>query len=443
MIEIISILIQFFIFLIICSFPLRPKNLNNIFGNKVNSLNYMDCHALNIIIFLNILLMCSFFNINLKVIFFLLLTISTISIIYRRKEIFILINKKNMLKFLFFFILCISIFISTAQILKLEWDGFHWILKALVFYNGNDIQDIRYVKSLPEYPHLGGYIWAFFWKNSILQLEYYGRFFYIYFYIVSVFTIFNLLNFKSDKILFLLIFITILITYDPYLFAGYQEYLIFSTLLIAARFIGLIDFNKKDEKNKIFLSIIIMSLLIWFKNEGLIYFLIFGSLLVILNQTTLNFKIYYFTTIFLIILIQYLLKKHVIGIFGSQHDLNMNEFIYLFYNFDLMILKLVTITKHLIIAMIKYPLWLITILLLFLIKIKTINDNLITRYFLYALILNLAIIYLIYLNIDQSSYKFFLRVTLDRLIFQTSGFYLYIFIYFLNKINFKKINFLK
>ena len=186
-----------------------------------------------------------------------------------------------------------------------------------------------------------------------------------------------------------------------------------------------------------------MSLLIWFKNEGLIYFLIFGSLLVILNQTTLNFKIYYFTTIFLIILIQYLLKKHVIGIFGSQHDLNMNEFIYLFYNFDLMILKLVTITKHLIIAMIKYPLWLITILLLFLIKIKTINDNLITRYFLYALILNLAIIYLIYLNIDQSSYKFFLRVTLDRLIFQTSGFYLYIFIYFLNKIKFKKINFLK
>jgi len=348
-----------------------------------------------------------------------------------------------MLKFLFFFILCISIFISTAQILKLEWDGFHWILKALVFYNGNDIQDIRYVKSLPEYPHLGGYIWAFFWKNSILQLEYYGRFFYIYFYIVSIFTIFNLLNFKSDKILFLLIFITILITYDPYLFAGYQEYLIFSTLLIAARFIGLIDFNKKDEKNKIFLSIIIMSLLIWFKNEGLIYFLIFGSLLVILNQTTLNFKIYYFTTIFLIILIQYLLKKHVIGIFGSQHDLYMSEFIYLFYNFDLMILKLVTITKHLIIAMIKYPLWLITILLLFLIKIKTINDNLITRYFLYALILNLAIIYLIYLNIDQSSYKFFLRVTLDRLIFQTSGFYLYIFIYFLNKIKFKKINFLK
>tara|TARA_B100000795_G_scaffold168142_1_gene126590 strand:- start:2871 stop:4196 length:1326 start_codon:yes stop_codon:yes gene_type:complete len=440
MIELASIFLQFLIFLIICSFPLSPKNLNRFMDNKIHVFNYVDCHALNIIIFLNILLFSSFLNINLKITFYLLLVLSLISIIYRRKEIFFLINKKNIIKFLLFFIICISIFISTAQVLKLEWDGFHWILKALNFYNENNIQDLREVKILPEYPHLGGYIWAFFWKNSLLELEYFGRLFYVYLYVVSIFTVYNLLDFKSDKILFLLILTTVLITYDPYLFAGYQEYLIFSILLISARFISLIDFTKKDQKKNIFLNLIILSILIWFKSEGLIYFLIFGSLLVIINKATLKIKFHYFITIFFIVLLQYFLKQYIIGIYESQHSFNIKEFVYLFNNFELLIFKILNISKHLIIGFVKYPLWLITILSLLLIKTKNNKDKEIIKYFIYALVLNLIIIYPIYLNISSSSYDFVLRVTLDRLLFQTSGFYLIIFIYLLNNSKLKKIN---
>ena len=440
MIELISIFIQFFIFLIICSFPLSPKNLNKFVGNKSHVLNYVDCHALNIIIFLNILLICSFLNINLKITFYLLLIFSLISIIYRKKEILILINKKNIVKFLFFFIICISIFISTAQVVKLEWDGFSWILHTLVFYNENVIQNLSQIKIIPEYPHLGGYIWAFFWKNSILELEYFGRLFYVYFYVVSIFTIYNILDFKSDKLIFILIFTTILLTYDSYLFRGYQEYLIFSTLLIASRFINLIDFREVNQNNRIFLIIIIMSLLIWFKNEGLIYFLMFGILLIISSKASLKFKSYYFMTILFVIFLQFLLKEHIIENNKSTNSLNIKEFIYLINNFELILLKILIISKHLIIAIIKYPLWLIVIIALFLTKFKNMNDNGIIKYFLYALILNLIVIYPIYMSFNSNSYEFFLRVTLDRVIFQTSGFYLIIFIYLLNNSKLKKID---
>ena len=112
----------------------------------------------------------------------------------------------------------------------------------------------------------------------------------------------------------------------------------------------------------------------------------------------------------------------------------------MFNNFELLIFKILNISKHLIIGFVKYPLWLITILSLLLIKSKNNKDKEIIKYFIYALVLNLIIIYPIYLNISSSSYDFFLRVTLDRLLFQTSGFYLIIFIYLLNNSKLKKIN---
>ena len=199
---------------------------------------------------------------------------------------------------------------------------------------------------------------------------------------VSIFTVYNLLDFKSDKILFLLILTTVLITYDPYLFAGYQEYLIFSILLISARFISLIDFTKKDQKKNIFLNLIILSILIWFKSEGLIYFLIFGSLLVIINKATLKIKFHYFITIFFIVLLQYFLKQYIICIYESQHSFNIKEFVYLFNNFELLIFKILNISKHLIIGFVKYPLWLITILSLLLIKSKNNKDKEIIKYFI-------------------------------------------------------------
>lgn len=435
MIELIAIFLHFIIFLIICSFPLNPKILNKLIKTKGNVLNYVDCHALNIFIFINILLIASFLKIHLNYLFSVLMIISIIFLVIRREEYILLINKKNLIKFSFFLIITISIFISIAHSTKLQWDGLHWITKALVFYNNEPIQNIKF-SNMPTYPHLGGYIWAFFWKNSFLQLEYFGRLFYAYFYVISIFTIFNILNDKPKILIFGLIFALILITYDPYLFAGYQEYLMFSTFLIASRFIIIMNFDKKIEYKKIYLILFMLSVLMWFKTEGTFYFLIFGSLLVYFQNGSLKAKVFSLSLILLTISSQIYLQKEVIGSYGFAIEPFSRGFLDQILDFKFIIFKTLEITKHMIIAFIKYPLWIIIFFTFLLIKEKNYNKNYHFVYFLYALILNILFIYSVYLH-DTNPDPIVLAVTIDRVMFQTSGFYIVMTILILNKI---KIN---
>ena len=69
MIELVGVFLQFCVFLIIFSFPLNPRSLNKLIKPNGNTLNYIDCHAVNIFIFINILLIASFFNIHLSYLF--------------------------------------------------------------------------------------------------------------------------------------------------------------------------------------------------------------------------------------------------------------------------------------------------------------------------------------------------------------------------------------
>ena len=46
---------------------------------------------------------------------------------------------------------------------SLGWDGNFWIEKAIIFYEEGEFKDLNYT-IFPFYPHLGGYIWSFFWK---------------------------------------------------------------------------------------------------------------------------------------------------------------------------------------------------------------------------------------------------------------------------------------
>ena len=431
MIELIAIFLQFCICFIIFSFPFNPKNLNKLVNTKIHSFNYIDCHAINIIIFINILLIASFLKIHLNHVFIALFLTSIFFLIKRKNEYLSIINQKNLIKFFSFFIIIIAMFIDAAFEPRLEWDGHHWIQKALVFFNNEPIQNLTSV-GMPEYPHLGGYIWAFFWKNSLLQYEYFGRFFYIYFYITSIFTVFNIANFKSEKLIYLVVFSLIIITYDKFLFGGYQEYLIFSTLLIASRFITVVNFNKNIEYNKIFLILFIMSSMMWFKDEGMFYFLIFGGLLIFLQKSTLIGKIVPLFIMFLTIYIQYYLQKNIIGIYEFNAEFFGQEFINQISDFRFMLLKVITITKHFIIAFIKYPLWIIVIFSLLFVKIISIKESSFLKYCFYAFILNILFVYAIYIN-DPLDYEFLLSVTIDRVLFQTSSFYLYVFILILNK----------
>ena len=433
MIELFSITLQLLCFLLIFSFPFNPAFLNKIIFIKNNQFNYADCYAVNIIFILNLLLIFSFLNIDIKLVFLILLALAISFFVINIKEINKSINKKFIMRFIFFIILFYSMSINMAHELKIEWDGFHWITKALVFLNNEEIKNLRSV-DMPMYPHLGGYIWALFWENSFLKLEYFGRLFPIFFYLISIFSIFNLLRFKSQKVLYTLVFLTIYFTHEQYLFAGYQEYYIFSILLISSRYIATINFNQTYENKKIFLVLLTMSLMMWFKDEGMFYYIIFGVLLVLTVKINILYRLIFLLFIISTISLQYYLQKYVIGFYSFNSEIINNEIIYQLLDLKYVIIKTLAISKHMVIAFIKYPLWLLIIFSLSFLFVKFRNKELTIKYFTYALILNFLFLFAVYLHDPNKDYEFLLRVTLDRLIFQASGFYLILVIYLINRI---------
>ena len=434
MIEVISIFSQFLIFLIIFSFPFTPKTVGRIFNIKFNTIGLIDSHCLNIIIFCYFALIFSFLNIDLKVVFkiyfllsliFIFLNFKNYSSYFKRSEIFI---------FLTFSLLVISIFFSLAQNLKLEWDGHHWLEKTLVFFNNYDIENLKNVKTHPEYPHLSSYLWAFFWKNSFLELEYFGRFFHVYFYVISIFFIFNSLNLKKNIITITLITFFILITYEPYLLAGYQEYLIFSTFLIAARYISLIEFKKFNNLKLVYLIIFILYLNCWFKDEGIIYFIIFTSTLILFLNVSNISKINFFFLILSLLILQFFLQKYLIGIYDFPQKNSLSDIFSEILNMNILLTKLSKIFLHCLIAFIKYPLWLIIFISIFFLSFSTKTDPNI-KYLIICLSINMLFIFSIFFTFK--SFDFMLKVSLDRLLFQTSGFYIPLFLFFIR--NFKLI----
>ena len=130
-------------------------------------------------------------------------------------------------------------FADIARDLQLNWDALTlWKLKANYFYNGNNYFDITYDVDFPhpQYPHLGTYIWAFFWKNAILDYEYLGRTFQTYLYVVSLFVLVASFRLQSNSKIFLFLVILIILSYDPDL-RGYQDIYIFSLIIFYGYFI--------------------------------------------------------------------------------------------------------------------------------------------------------------------------------------------------------------
>tara|TARA_B100000035_G_scaffold239262_1_gene207549 strand:- start:126 stop:1274 length:1149 start_codon:yes stop_codon:yes gene_type:complete len=376
--------------------------------------------------------MISFFNLDLKFVYYFYLLISLFFLLKFNIKI-INLKKIESKKYIFFFsVITISIFFYIAHNLKLEWDGHHWLEKVVFFYNENKIENFYKLKIHPEYPHLGSYIWALFWKNSFINHEYVGRLFFIYFYIVSIFSLTNFLDKELEKFKILIILFLIIITFEPYLFGGYQDYLLFSILVIASRLIFILDFKKINFQ---LLSLIILSLglLMWFKDEGLFYFLIFSPLLIINIKSNINYKLMYFLVIFSILLFNYLIQKYLMGVYELPSGTAEESFIEIkkiIFNFELFFVKSYKILLHMMIASIKYLSWILIAfsVLLFFYK-KKLNDKII--FLTQCLIFNLLFLYTSFMTFRAIDYM--LTVALDRLLFQTSGFYLILFILVLNK----------
>ena len=124
---------------------------------------------------------------------------------------------------------------------------------------------------------------------------------------------------------------------------------------------------------------------------------------------------------------QYLLQKYLIGNFSFQASIVHDELKNLL-NFNFLINKILLITKYVIISAIKYKLVILNVISIIFALIYFINLKNILRIYIIILITNLFLLYAIYLHTPHNI-ELLLRVTLDRLIFQTSGFYLVITFY--------------
>ena len=268
MIEILFIPILLLMFLVFSNFPINYiyfKN-NHYFSNFLIS----DFILLNLIINFNILLFFSFFSINQNLLFFILSSISIYFFVRSYKQFKHLV-KLNLFLIITFFVIFYAISIIIVKNAYLEYDALaHWIFKVKVFYQGGSIENLKNIP-FDYYPHLGSYIWAFFWKSSFLEYEYIGRLFYIYIFLICIFSLYPSFSKKfSDLEKLILIFVLTFISTNIFLFGGYQEYLIFFCFFCFSNF-----FKKFNELNTSFKSniypeiiiILISNILIWIKQE--------------------------------------------------------------------------------------------------------------------------------------------------------------------------------
>jgi hypothetical protein len=313
MIELSQILLSVFIFLLIFSYPINYFNYEKIFI-KIK-LNFFDTILINISIHLSLLLFFSFFTLNIYFIFLCNFFLSAIFFVFYFKK-YINFFLKNYKLFFFFLILCFSLFTSIAYNPLLAWDGVaHWFFKVLNFYQDQAFDNLKNVP-FNYYPHLGSFVWSYFWKGSVLQLEYFGRFFYVFLFLCSIFSLFDLLNknFSTNEKIIFILFFSYFCT-DPMLFAGYQEYLIFFLFYFSSRLFFLMQ-NAIKNLDKNLLSILYLFttyLLLWSKQEGFFYYIILYVIYIIHSNQRSNFKVIYSIVFFILLSIFVLIKINYLG----------------------------------------------------------------------------------------------------------------------------------
>jgi hypothetical protein len=331
---------------------------------------------------------------------------------FLRKKLFQSVNIYTII----FPIVCLSIFFEIAHHAILDWDGLeHWFWKVNSFYQNQDIENIKNLP-MPQYPHLGSYLWSFFWKNSLFNYEYIGRLFIPYIYIVSLFTICADIRNKLYGVLFIILLLAA--SYDIFLFSGYQEYITFSYICFLAKFIFL---NKKNYYDKLFSYAIILIgsfCLLWIKQECFFYVIFFNFCFIFFVKNK-NLEKIYFTIIFFFLIILYLLiEKYLKGNIEYQVKFDLSN-LKKFKEIELIAIYIIEITKHIIIAFFKYPILIFNIFILFFINLK-IQKNNEYRFILFFFLLNFIFLYIIYF-IHPATLEEMLPNTVDRLLFQVSS----------------------
>ena len=423
--EIISIFSQILFILFIISFPIIILNNNS--KSKFYEFSLIDKLCINLIFLINVLFFASILNINSKYILYLYLFLIIFLYFFNFKKI----NFKNIkinYYFLILLLFIILISIDIAHELYFAWDTkSFYFFKTLNFYQDQKFENLKNFPVL-DWPHLGAYIWSFFWKFPFNNFEYLGRILYVFIYVLSIFSIVEIVKVHIyQKIILAILFISL--TYNYEFFSGLQDILIFSFILIASKFTYY--FFEKQYKTKLleltFILLGIANILCWIKKEGLffIFFLIFCILIIKnLDLKTKKLLITGSLTIFLIKI--FILNFYEITInaqyFEFEKTLNIE-----FFNF---LEKIKIISSYLLLYLSQVPIYLLTLpIMIYTVYKYKIND--ITKLTLFFLILNLSFIYMAFL-FKSSETELQVRFSLKRVLFETSGFYFLVIVNFTN-----------
>jgi hypothetical protein len=431
MIELLQIIFIFFIFCLSITVPINIFNSNL----SINKKNFkLDIASFNLLINCNILLLLSIIPIALSSYnLFYLITCSFIFIyIYFIKNHQLKDFKKILIVISFFFIIFLIIAISVANELKLGWDAkYFYYIKALFFAEDQILYNIKRFAFGTWHPHLGSYYWAFYWSLMPLKLEYFGRLFYVFILIFSLFYVCHdssKNNFRNNIIFSFLI----LIFYNYEIFSGLQEVLIFSFLAILSKYF----FQVKYSENRYFVIFIILgcNLMMWIKVEGIVYSSILILLLNLSNFIPKKMKIYstlsFFALFFFkIIIYQFFNEKTSFLVEVSGHPYYL-EYIYNL-NIDFIFYKLKFILPYLIFYTLNNVFFILGILLLLILNFKKDRTDYIKCINFYF-ILNLSFIICAYLFRDMEI-EYSVRTTMDRVIFTSSGFFVFLVVNYVKK----------
>ena len=428
MIEIFFIFLSFPIFLLITLVPLKI-NLRNLSNIK----NILDKLIYNLILNLNFLFLLSVLPINISQ-YCLLLAILYLLLFFYRYFI-VNFNIGTIINLFLFFLITGFVFISFAMIianeLNLGWDAkYFYYIKSLFFFDGLSLESLNNFEHNKWHPHLGSFYWGFFWYLSPLKIEYYGRLFYLFIYCISIFYLTQKIFNKKivANILFIIISLS-LFNYER--FSGLQEILIFSLLIIASYFVA---YSSTNNKFYILFTILISNLILWIKSEGIVYILIILLCLMLKKSINKRLKFITFISFASIILFKYLIYYKYNFIYNAQ-PYNMDYLRSL--NIKVLSDKIKYIVPYLGYYSLKNYIFFIGVIVLFYKNIFNKNKIYLLSFNIFA-ILNILFIFLAYLT-REIEILYSIKTTMERLVFTSSGFYLFLILSMINeKIEIKK-----
>jgi len=428
MMEILCIFLQVSFFLIFFLFPLDKNKIEKYCNIK--NISIYDTYIFNLLIYSSIFLLISFFKIRIDIFFYTILTIKILFVIFNYKKYSKYFADDDDIKYFIFFIVCLlAISFQIASDPKLGWDGIaHWYYKASSYFQKGTYEELKNLP-LAYYPHLGPYIWNIFWSINPLHLEYYGRIFYIFIFIITIFSASNKLSKKiafNTKLFITLILLTL--TFDKFLISGYQEYLLFYLFYSSA-----LIYNIKNKKNSeaiipiifLFLSSYLM---FWIKQEGLFYLIILTIIFCFYYTKSILVKFIYTLSMLLLVWISIKIRVYFHGDFSLNEPI-LHSGLLKYLDLRIFINTFLLISWEIIKAIFKYPIWIVTCLclLLSLKENKKIND--INNIFL---IVYFCLVYSIYFQTTMDIREL-MPLTLDRVIFHGSSFFLIFIMEYLNK----------